>query len=103
MRVALRGLARFRRLRGTRLDPFRNGAERKLDRELLAEYETTLAALADGLRADNLALAARIAALPEEIRGFGPVRARAAQAARARQAELMAAFARQPLPVAEAA
>jgi indolepyruvate ferredoxin oxidoreductase len=103
MRVALRGLARFRRLRGTRLDPFRNGAERKLDRELLAEYEMTLAALVDGLRADNLALAARIAALPEEIRGFGPVRARAAQAARARQAELMAAFARQPLPVAEAA
>jgi indolepyruvate ferredoxin oxidoreductase len=100
---ALRLLARCRRLRGSRLDPFRSGAERRLDRALLAEYEATLSTLLDGLRADNLALAASIAALPEEIRGFGPVRARSAQAARARQAELMAEFAHQPLSVAEAA
>jgi indolepyruvate ferredoxin oxidoreductase len=100
---ALRWLARLKSLRGTRFDPFRNGAERRLDRELLAEYETTLAALLRGLRADNLALAAQVAALPEEIRGFGPVRARAAQAASARRKELMAAFQGRALPVAEAA
>ncbi len=39
---------------------------------------------------DGLAVAAEIARLPEGIRGFGPIRERAAQAARARQAELMA-------------
>jgi indolepyruvate ferredoxin oxidoreductase len=103
MLPALRWLARGKSLRGTLFDPFRNGAERRLDRELLAEYESTLAALLDDLRADNLALAAQVAALPEEIRGFGPVRARAAQAARARRAELMAAFACAAAPVAETA
>ncbi len=94
---ALRLLARLKRLRGTALDPFRHGAERALDRALIAEYEATIEATLAGLRADNLAVAVEIAALPERIRGYGPVRRRNADAARARRAELTAQFARAPL------
>jgi indolepyruvate ferredoxin oxidoreductase len=94
---ALRLLSRLKRLRGTPLDPFRRGAERLLDRALAAEYEATIAALLASLRADNVALATEVAALPEQIRGYGPVRARSADAARARRAELMAQFTRAPL------
>ena len=38
-------------------------------------------------------IAIELAALPLEIRGFGPVKAQAAEAAAARRAELLAAFA----------
>jgi len=103
IRHALRLLAAMKRLRGTWLDPFRNGRERRLDRALIAEYEATLTAILGKLRADNLATAVEIAALPERIRGYGPVRQRNADAARRRRTELIAAFARGSTPVARAA
>jgi indolepyruvate ferredoxin oxidoreductase len=94
---ALRLLAGMKRLRGTLLDPFRHGAERVLDRALIAEYEATIEAILAGLRADNLAAAIEIAALPDGIRGFGPVRARSAETARACRDELLARFGHAPL------
>ncbi|MDE2612181.1 MAG: indolepyruvate ferredoxin oxidoreductase family protein [Burkholderiales bacterium] len=97
MLVAMRALARLKGLRGTPLDPFRHGAERRLDRELRDEYEAMVPTLLAALRADNLGLAVDLAALPDRIRGYGPVRLRNAEAARRRQAELMAQFARAPL------
>jgi len=90
MMPVLRGLARLKFLRDTRFDPFGRGAERRLERALIAEYEATIGSLLAQLDRDGLAVAAEIARLPEGIRGFGPIRERAAQAARARQAELMA-------------
>ncbi len=93
---AMRVLARMKRLRGTALDPFRRGAERQLDRELAAQYEATVQTILDALRADNLGLAVELAALPERIRGYGPVRLRHAAAARARHAELMVQFTQAP-------
>ncbi|MFO1294532.1 MAG: indolepyruvate ferredoxin oxidoreductase family protein [Rubrivivax sp.] len=95
---ALGLLARLRPLRGTLLDPFRHGAERRLDRALRAEYEATLETVLAALRADNIALAAEIAALPERIRGYGPVRVRSAEAARVRRAELLTRLAQAPAP-----
>ena len=95
---ALTVLARLRLLRGTWLDPFRHGAERRLDRALIAEYEATLQTVLAALRADNIALAAEIAALPERIRGYGPVRVRNAEAARLRRVELLARLAQAPAP-----
>jgi indolepyruvate ferredoxin oxidoreductase len=94
---ALRLLARMKRLRGTALDPFRHGAQQRLDRALAAEYEATIDAILAALRTDNIATAVELAALPERIRGYGPVRQRSADAARARRAELMAQFERAPL------
>ncbi len=68
------------------------------DRALIAEYERTLDTVLAVLRGDHIALAAEIAALPESIRGYGPVRARNAEAARARRAELLARLTQAPAP-----
>ena len=50
--------------------------------------------LVAGLTAENRALAAEIAALPEDIRGFGHVKRRRIERARLREAELLARFRR---------
>ncbi|GIZ51873.1 indolepyruvate ferredoxin oxidoreductase family protein [Noviherbaspirillum aridicola] len=90
---AFRMLARMRRLRGTRLDVFGYTAERRMERRLAAEYRETVLGLLDGLRADNHALAVRIAALPEQVRGFGHVKLAAVEAYRKERAALLAQFA----------
>jgi indolepyruvate ferredoxin oxidoreductase len=82
-------LAPLKFLRGTPFDIFGYGAERRLERRLIAEYEATLDALPATLGPGTLALAAEIARLPERIRGYGPIKERSVAAARARQAELM--------------
>ncbi|SMF50719.1 indolepyruvate ferredoxin oxidoreductase [Azospirillum oryzae] len=75
-----RGLAAMKKLRGTALDPFGYTAERKMERALIARYEATVAEIAERLSADRLATAVELAALPQEIRGFGPVKHRALEA-----------------------
>jgi len=72
-----RGLARLKRLRGTALDPFGYTAERRLERALIVRYEATVAEILDRLSPATLANAVELAALPMEIRGFGPVKERA--------------------------
>ena len=89
MLSAYRVLARLRSLRGTPFDIFGMSAERKLERQLIRDYEATLAEIADRLDAGNHALAVDIASIPERIRGFGHVKARHLEAARAREAELL--------------
>ncbi|AWB20990.1 indolepyruvate ferredoxin oxidoreductase family protein [Methylobacterium currus] len=87
----LRGLASLKGLRGRRLDPLWLIAERREERAVLAEYEAQIdAALALVGRADPAALRDLLAA-PQEIRGFGPVKARAIAAWRARSDALLAA------------
>ena len=90
-------LARLKGLRGTRLDPFGGTAERRLERQLIAEYEATLGELLGGLSAENHALARRIAALAQDVRGFGPVKMVAIEKTRRETAELLAQF-RDPAP-----
>ena len=86
---ALQLLAPLKFLRGTPLDVFGYGTERRLERRLIAEYEATLEALLATLGRDALALAAEIARLPEQIRGYGPIKERSIATARNRQAELL--------------
>ena len=86
---AFRLLAPLKFLRGTPLDIFGYGAERRFERQLITEYEATLDALLGTIGPDTLVLAAEIARLPETIRGYGPVKQRSVAAARKRQAELM--------------
>jgi indolepyruvate ferredoxin oxidoreductase len=81
MMTALRILAKFRRLRGTRFDPFGYLAERRAERALIADYEALIAELCAGLTPDNRDLAVALAVLPETIRGYGPVKIRAIAAA----------------------
>ena len=86
------GLARLKGLRGTWFDPFGWTAERRMERRLIDGYivliERILQSLADG----NYDKAVALAALPEEVSGFGPVKAAKVEAARAKEEKLMAAF-----------
>jgi indolepyruvate ferredoxin oxidoreductase len=73
-------LARLKVLRGTALDVFGRSAERRMERALLAEYEADIAWLLDrlpGLPEGRLGDAARFAAWPDQVRGFGHVKAAA--------------------------
>jgi indolepyruvate ferredoxin oxidoreductase len=61
-------------LRGTSLDLFGRQAERQWERALITQYETDLRQVIEALRPDNLDVAVAIAALPDQIRGFGSVK-----------------------------
>ena len=92
MAFALKNLAKLRFLRGKALDPFGRTAERQTERRLIAEYEATIDELLRGLSAERHATAVEIAALPEDIRGFGPVKAESIGKVKAREAELLARY-----------
>ncbi len=83
-------LARLKFLRGGRLDPFARTAERRSERQLIADYEATVKMLLDGLDDRRLALAVEIASIPEHIRGFGHVKEAHLEKAKAREAALLA-------------
>ncbi|MFN4284078.1 MAG: indolepyruvate ferredoxin oxidoreductase family protein [Alphaproteobacteria bacterium] len=95
LRPALRALARLKILRGTPFDPFGYGAERKLERALIGEYEQTIARLLHSLRADNRSAAAyplmvEIARWPETVRGFGALKKTSAEKARRDRDDMLA-------------
>ena len=92
MMVAFRWLARLRRLRGTPFDPFGRTQERRMERALMAGYAAVIRELAASLSPANHALAVEIASLPEQIRGFGHIKMRSIERARAREADLLAAW-----------
>jgi indolepyruvate ferredoxin oxidoreductase len=71
-------LSRMKGLRGTRFDPFGRTEERRMERHLIAEYESLLDELALTLTPENHSLAIQLVSLPEHIRGFGHVKMRAA-------------------------
>ena len=77
-------------LRGTALDPFGWQHERRVERGLIAEYEADVRSALDRLRPDTLDAATKLAALPMDIRGFGPVKAASLAASRPRREALLA-------------
>ena len=89
---AFRILAKLRFLRGTALDVFGHTRERRMERQLIKDYEAAMEQILRKLNAENHALAVRIAAIPEEIRGFGHVKERNIRTAKAKEAELLASF-----------
>ena len=89
MARAFRLLAKFKRLRGTPLDPFGYTSERKMERALIKQYEADLPAI---LTAPNRDAAIALAELPLQIRGFGPVKHANAAKAEKRREELLAAL-----------
>jgi indolepyruvate ferredoxin oxidoreductase len=96
-------LARLRFLRGTPLDPFGYSEERRAERRLIREYEALIAEILGTLDRDRLEDAIALASLPDEIRGFGPVKAAAIAQARERKAALLERFRRGPAPETKAA
>ncbi|PZP26236.1 indolepyruvate ferredoxin oxidoreductase family protein [Pseudomonas kuykendallii] len=87
---AFRVLARFKFLRGSVLDPFGHSAERRLERELIADYEADVDHLLGVLSEGNYRTAVAIAELPEQIRGYGHVKQRALEAAKQEKRRLLA-------------
>ena len=100
--TAFKLLAKLRGLRGTAFDIFGYTQERRMERQLIGEYEATITELIGKLSSDNHALAVKIASIPEEIRGYGHVKERNLGIAKAKQADLLAAF-RSPEAVRTAA
>jgi indolepyruvate ferredoxin oxidoreductase len=70
----LRLLARARCLRGSVFDLFGYTAERRMERQLISDYEALIEEVCGALSADKLDLALRLARLPETIRGYGHVK-----------------------------
>jgi indolepyruvate ferredoxin oxidoreductase len=92
MMGAFRALAKLRRLRGTALDVFGRTAERRMERQLIVDYESLVNELLPTLGAHNHAVAVEIAGIPEHIRGYGHVKQRHLTAAKAKEAELVAKY-----------
>jgi indolepyruvate ferredoxin oxidoreductase len=102
MMSAFKVLATLRGLRGTALDPFGRTEERRMERQLIADYEQTVEELLAKLDRDNHATAVAIASVPDEIRGYGHIKLRTLKTAKANEADLLAAF-RSPRSPAKAA
>ena len=84
-----RMLARLRRLRGTALDVFGYTAERRMERQLIVEFEQTIERVVAALDAGNIDVAVDIANAYRDMRGFGPVKDLAVTAGRERVDELL--------------
>jgi indolepyruvate ferredoxin oxidoreductase len=74
MMPVFRLLAKLRPLRGTPFDIFGWTAERRRERKLIRTYENGLAAIANSLNPQSHACAVALAAAPDKVRGFGPVK-----------------------------
>ncbi|RVT88772.1 indolepyruvate ferredoxin oxidoreductase family protein [Inhella crocodyli] len=85
-------LARFKGLRGTALDVFGHTAERRMERQLLADYEALVRELVAGLTPEKLELALQLARLPERIRGYGHVKHANVTAVRQQWADMLARY-----------
>jgi indolepyruvate ferredoxin oxidoreductase len=97
MLPVFRLLAKGKRLRGTAWDVFGYTRERKLERQMIADYERLLDEIGERLSPANHATAVALAGLPVEIRGFGHIKERNYKAAKAREAALLAEL-RDPSP-----
>jgi indolepyruvate ferredoxin oxidoreductase len=95
-------LARLRNLRGTPLDIFGYTQERRMERRLIADYENTLREIAEALNTGNHALCVEIASVPAKIRGYGHIKTRNVEAAKACEVELLALLRKKDAPASAA-
>jgi len=79
-------------LRGTRFDPFGYSQERRKERSLIPHYGRLLDHVTASLTTANLEVGARIAGLPEMIKGFGHVKAAAIEKAMIEEQKLLKEF-----------
>ena len=92
MMPVFRVLAKLRRLRGGALDVFGRTAERRMERQLIVDYEKLVDELIGALGPQNYELAVSLASVPEYIRGYGHVKDRHLKDAKAREAALLERF-----------
>ena len=89
-------------VRGTVLDLFGYQAERRQERALINQYTADLRKVLAALTRDNLPTAVALAELPDQIRGFGPVKDANREKAMIVRAQLLEAW-EQPAPMPMAA
>lgn len=89
MLLVFRVLAKLKILRGTPLDIFGWLPERRMERRLIEDYETLLRELLPRLTPDTLVILTRLAALPEQIRGYGHIKLRTLKTAQQEEATLL--------------
>ena len=90
MLPAFKALAKLKFLRGTPLDVFGYTRERKAERRLIADYEAMIDEVLKGLSSANHPLAVKLAAIPDDIRGYGHIKDANLEKARRKEAELLA-------------
>jgi len=92
-------LAKGKGLRGTAWDLFGYTRERKIERQMIADYEKLLDEIADRLTPATHATAVALAGLPLDIRGYGHIKERNYKLVKGREAALLAEL-RSPSPPA---
>jgi indolepyruvate ferredoxin oxidoreductase len=103
MLPAMKLLAKGKSLRGGWFDIFGRTAERRMERELILQFEHRVNELLENLKADRLPSAIQIASLPLSMRGYGHVKMANVVLARAREAELLHRFMPEKYPRPNAA
>ncbi|AKU21013.1 indolepyruvate ferredoxin oxidoreductase family protein [Massilia sp. NR 4-1] len=88
----LRLLSGMRRWRGSWADPFRYLRDHRAEREWQQDYLRLLAQLLERTTAATLPRALELIALPQLVRGYGPVRRQALAQARQRRLTLLAQY-----------
>jgi indolepyruvate ferredoxin oxidoreductase len=83
------GLARLSFLRETPFDPFGYSAERRMERQLIKDFESLVGRMLRDYDPERLDIWQEILSLPLNIRGFGPVKLANAKAMQKRRAELL--------------
>src|SRR4249920_2553284 len=101
--MVFRLLAKLKFLRGTTFDLFGYTKDRRTERRLIADYEYLLGEICEFLTPGNHRFAVGLAAIPEKIRGYGPVKERHLAAAKAEEAALREQFRSGPAPFLKAA
>ena len=92
-------LATLKGLRGTMLDVFGRSAERRMERQLITDYEGDVELILKHLDSESLDSAIELARLPEQIRGFGHVKAASVTLARRKRDVLRQRLQTPPAPV----
>ena len=70
----MKALAKFKWLRGTRIDPFGWTAERQMERQLIKDFVELTLQLTGQARTDEWQQVKDMLSLPQQIRGFGHVK-----------------------------
>ncbi|MFO0390096.1 MAG: indolepyruvate ferredoxin oxidoreductase family protein [Alphaproteobacteria bacterium] len=83
-------LAKFKFLRGTAFDIFGYHKDRRAERQLIADYEADIALVQKMLSKDNADICAELLSVPDDIRGYGPVKEANMHKAGKRRLELRA-------------
>jgi indolepyruvate ferredoxin oxidoreductase len=88
MLPVFRTMAKFRFLRGTLFDPFSYSEDRKLERNLIKGYEQDVVTAVKLLSPKTHDIAVELLSLPDQIRGYGPVKEASVVKAKARYEQL---------------